>query len=137
MATVTDLQRAHRNNERRERNTVGGEYIFSENGELAIGDEAVLASLPKNVILHGITVVGLDLGTSTVPTVTINGVAYTKSGSNIDGGVAELVVAAPILLKDAQQVIFKASAIVGAGRILVLPRFTEFDLTTGNRVLAV
>ena len=137
MATTTDYQHAHRNNGRREENTVGGEYIPAEDGSLAIGDSAIVCSLPKNVVLEGIKVVGIGIGTATQPTVTINSVAYTQASGDCEDNVLELTVAAPVLLTDAEQVILKADAIISAGRIIVLPRFVEFDLTTGNRVEAV
>jgi hypothetical protein len=136
MATI-DIQYAHRNNERRISGTVGGELIPSENGSLPIGDLATVCSLPKNVVLTGIKVVGIGLGTATVPTVTIDSVAYTLAASDIDDDVVELVVAAPVLLTDAKDVNFSADAIVSAGRVVVLVEFIEFDLTNGNRVEAV
>ncbi|RLB10202.1 MAG: hypothetical protein DRG27_03545 [Deltaproteobacteria bacterium] len=135
MANV-DFQRVHRNNERREENTVGGEFIPADDGTLATGEGAIISSLPKNAVLVGITVVGIGLAAATIATVTIGGVGYTAA-VDINDGAAELAVNDPVLLVDAEQVILTADADITTGRVIVLPRFIEFDLTTGNRVEAV
>ena len=133
MAITTDFQYAHRNNERREENTVGGEYIHSEDGTLVAGDGAVVCSIPANSILVGITLVGPGLAAATKPVVTIGATAYTAATTVKDKALA-LVVAAPVYFPDAAEVKITADVDITAGRLLVLPRFIEFDLTTGNRV---
>ena len=133
MANV-DLTRKYRNCERREENTVGGEFVAVDGETLAIADVAIVAALPANSVLVGVTVVGMGLKAITKITPTIGSVAYPQVTLTAGNSVKPSAVAAPVLSVDTVPVQFVSDVLIDQGRIVVLPRFIDFDLTTGNRV---
>lgn len=136
---ATDKTLAHRNCERRQEEIAVAELVIAEDGTLVMGEEYIVSALPANSLLTGITVVGAGLAAVTDVDVKVGATTVSLVDVPTDdakaGTVTEEFFVSPVPIS----VTIPAGnlADVAAGKITVLVKFVEVDVTTGTRVQPV
>lgn len=131
---------ANRNCERREEEIVVAELFPATDGTLVLDDEYIVSALPANALLTGVTVV--CVGTNAVADVNVKIGATTISvldvptTGTVKGTVTEEFFVSPVSIS----VVIPAGvgqANLTTGKLMVLVKFVEVDVTTGTRVQAL